>query len=81
MLTINLPIIQEELDKILDRYIKGGIINGEEILFIYHAILECKNPSYIEIFNNFANLINAEYERKQKIKLSVIRDQFYKEVN
>lgn len=71
-------ILGGQLQKFINSYEDNPRLDGEQLLYLYNAILEVQDNKTLHMFNSFAKMVADEYDRKQNLQMKVIRDNFIK---
>lgn len=71
-------ILGGQLQKFINSYEDNPRLDGEQLLYLYNAIVEVQDNKTLEMFNSFAKMVADEYDRKQNLQMKVIRDRFIK---
>ena len=75
---LNLYFAIYQLQKFINSYEDNPRLDGEQLLYLYNAIVEVQDNKTLEMFNSFAKMVAGEYDRKQNLQMKVIRNRFIK---
>lgn len=69
--------ISEIIQGLITKYEETGVINAEEVLFLYDTIVKSESKPDLTRFNQFAALVAGEYYRKKLQHLDILRKDYY----